>query len=306
MNRKLKRIVVAGGSGSLGRALIDELAAEGYAASVLSRSGKPVSGAVQSLSWLGEDLAWRTELDSALAVVNLCGESIRRRWTPEAKQSIADSRIVPTLELGHAIECAVDPPRVWVNGSAAGYYGDTGQEIVDEDAPAGAGWLAGLAKDWEAAALGTKLGATKLALARTGVVLERNEGYLPTLARLTRRGFGGVAGGGRQWISWIHISDWARAVRFLIEEELDGPFNLCAPEPAQQREMSQELVRRTGSLISPPAPAFLIRLGSPLMGVEPELVLGSTRAIPERLLEAGFEFEYGSLEAALDDLLPGE
>lgn len=303
MIRKTKRIVVAGGTGQIGRALIRLLAPLGYRFTVLSRSGRPMAGASQTVRWLDGSDDWKSALPGCLAVVNLCGSSIDRRWTDSAKSDLRESRLEPTRLLGAAIQGMEDPPLAWLQASATGIYGDTGQEEADESAPNGSGFLAELCREWEGEARRFERPDVPLAFLRTGVVLGRDDGYLPKMLRLTRRGLGGRAGAGRQWISWIHEEDEARAIAFVLDRGLAGVFNLAAPEPVQQRAMSGELVNRTSALIAPPAPEFVVRPFSRLLGTEPSLVLGSCRALPRRLTEEGFRFRYPSLRLALDDLL---
>lgn len=302
MVHKLKRVVIAGGSGSIGRHLVRALGNLGYTSVVLSRSGRSVPGSVKAVAWLGADDSWRDELSEAAAVVNLAGESIAQRWTPLARERIRSSRVDSTQALGMALG-ELDSPPYWVNASAIGFYGDAGETPCYETTPAGSGFLAETCEEWENAAKTTCPEGGKMAIARLGNVLERENGYLPQLAKLSKRGLFGRIGKGMQWISWIHIADLVEALTWMIETEAVGTFNLVSPGAIRQRELSALLAERVGALFSPPAPEPAVRLGAGLMGIDPSLILNSANVVPGELDRAGFQFRFPDIKSALTDLL---
>lgn len=302
MVHKLKRVVIAGGSGSVGRRLVLGLADRGYTSVVLSRAGKSVPGALKGVAWLGSDDTWRSELEPAVAVVNLAGENIAQRWTPEAQERIRSSRVDSTRAIGQAL-AQIDAPPYWINASAIGFYGDAGETPCYESSPPGVGFLAETCQAWEEAAKGTCPPHGKLAIARFGNVLDSEEGYLPRLAKLSKLGLFGRIGKGLQWISWIHIDDLVAALAWMIESEAVGTYNLVSPGAVRQREFSNLLAERVGAFFSPPAPEPLVRIGASFMGIDPTLILASANVIPGELNRAGFGFQFPEIKSALADLI---
>lgn len=302
MVRKLKRVVIAGGSGSIGGHLVRGLADLGYTSVILSRSGRTVPGAVRATKWLGDDRSWHSELESAVAVVNLSGESIAQRWTPGAKERIRSSRIESARAIGEAMR-GLEAPPYWLNASAIGYYGDAGETPCYESSPSGTGFLAETCRDWELAATDSCPSNGRLGIARLGNVLERDAGYLPQLAKLSKRGMFGKIGKGLQWISWIHVADLVNALTWMIEAQAVGTYNLVSPGAIRQRELSSLLAEKVGAFFNPPVPAGLVRLGASFMGIDASLVLDGANVVPGELARARFEFEFPAIQSALADLL---
>lgn len=300
------KILIAGGSGLIGRHLAADLVASGHEVVVLTR-GEPrlaEPGSARSERWDGNRVGpWIQELEGVRALVNLAGESIGAgRWDAARKRRILTSRMAPTAALIEGIRMRSDRPEVFVQASAVGLYGSRGDELLDEAATPGGGFLGRVAVEWEEASAAVEALGVRRVVARTGVVLARDGGALPVMARPFRLGAGGELGDGRQWMAWIHLADEIAALRFLIDRtESRGAFNLTAPEPTTNAELSRELARclRRPNLFRVPASALRLALGE-----MSELVLGSQRAIPRRLEEAGFRFRFGRLESALADLLP--
>ncbi len=300
------RILIAGGTGLIGRALCEELAAPGNDVIVLSRRPEAANGlpaGVRAERWDGRSTeGWQGLVDGAGAIVNLAGENIGAgRWTAERKRRIRASRLDASRAVVEACEAASRRPAVLVQASAVGYYGPRGDEPVAEDEPPGDDFLAGVCRDWEAASVRVEELGVRRALLRTGIVLSTRGGALPRLLLPFHLFAGGPLGGGRQGFPWIHVSDEARAIRFLIESErARGPFNLAAPDPPDNRGFCRALgrvLRRPSWL---PAPAFALRL---LLGEMSTLILDGQRAVPKRLLQEGFEFRFVDAEAALRNLL---
>jgi uncharacterized protein (TIGR01777 family) len=290
MNGTKRRVVVAGGTGLVGRALVRELGRWGYDVTVVSR--RPAG--TRLLDWVRTTTWDEPQVDGALAVVNLAGESIGGRWTDERKQRILESRVGTTRTLVDAIAAAAQPPDVFVCASGIDYAGDSGETLVDESVPAGDSFLARVCVAWEAEAARAPVRHVEL---RTPFVVARDAHALKLLARPFRLFAGGRLGSGRQWFPWIHIDDLVALVRRAIEdEEITGPLNAVAPDLRRQREFARELGRtlRRPSLVPAPAPALRL-----LLGEQADLLLHGQRAVPSVELD----YRYGDLRAALEEAL---
>ncbi|CAM5410178.1 TIGR01777 family oxidoreductase [Streptomyces fumanus] len=290
------RIAVAGASGLIGSALARSLAADGHEVVRLVRRAPREAGEVR---WDPE----RGRVDAAglagcAAVVNLAGAGIgNRRWTAAYKTRLRDSRINGTAALARAVAALDDPPRVFVNGSAIAYYGETGDRAVDERAPAGEGFLSELCVEWEAAAAPAREAGVRTVFARTGLVVARGGGAWGRLFPLFRAGLGGQLGNGRQYWSFIALHDEVAALRHLLDhEDLSGPVNLTAPHPLTNREITVAMGRvlHRPAPFAVPAPVLRAVLGE-LAGD----VLGSARILPTRLLESGFRFAFPEIDGAI-------
>jgi len=299
-----RKIVVAGGTGLIGSALVASLVERGDEVVVLSRSsGAAAPGAPRRVRWDGRTVGeWAGELEGADAVVNLCGAGMAdRRWTAARKRVLASSRLEPTGALVDAIASCSNPPRVLAQGSAVGFYGNRGDEALDERSGPGSGYLSELSLAWEEASAGVEAWGVRRVLLRTGIVLARDGGALPVMARPFRLGVGGPLGDGGQWMPWIHLDDEVGAILCLIDQPAaSGPYNLVAPDPVTNEALSRELARalRRPSLLR--APGFAMRLA---LGEMAEMVLGGQRLAPRRLLEVGYVFRFVELGAALADLM---
>lgn len=302
------RVVVAGGTGFIGRALCARMAEAGYEVVALSRSpgraGQVLGDRARIAEWDARNpTGWVQWVDGARAVVNLTGENIGSgRWNEEHKRRILESRVDAARAVVRAIERAHQKPSVLVQGSAVGYYGHRGDEPLNESSTPGAGFLAGVVRTVEEAAGSVRLLGVRLVLARTGVVLGRGGGMLARIMPLFRFFVGGPVGSGKQWVPWVHLGDEVGAIRFLVERgDLDGPFNLCAPDAVRMNEFCRAIGRGIGRPSWLPVPAFALRL---IFGdMADEVMLASTRVLPERLVEAGYEFRFPDLGIALDDVL---
>jgi uncharacterized protein (TIGR01777 family) len=301
-----KRIVIAGGSGFIGTALAKEFAGRGYEVIVLTRRSRVRRDGVREVVWDGEHPGdWIPFLDGAEAVVNLTGRSINCPHTPENLREIIASRVNSVNTIAAAIGQVKTPPRVWVQASAAGFYGDTKNNLCDENSPAGNDPLAGICRQWEKAFNSATAPQTRRVVLRIGFVLGRDGGALPVLARLTKLFLGGAAGNGRQFISWIHLADLVRMFVTAVENEnLSGTFNAVAPNAVTNAEFMRELRRALHRPWSPPASVFAVKIGSRLMGSEASLALVSQRCAPKNFLATGFEFQFSNLRAALENLYP--
>lgn len=296
------RVVIAGGSGFLGRGLAAALAAESAAdVVVLSRATASTSTGVRTVAWTpnGESGAWAREVDGADAVINLAGESIAgRRWSAAQKQRILDSRVLATRSLVDAVQHADRPPATLMSGSAVGYYGPRGAELLPESAGAGSDFLARVCVQWEAEAQRAAGRQTRVVLVRTGLVLDRDGGALPQMLLPFKLGLGGPLGSGRQYWPWIHRRDWIALVRWaLATPAVAGPINATAPGPVTNAEFTRALGRALRRPTVLPAPAFGLRI---LLGeMADALLLSGQRAVPTKAEQAGFEFEFQRVDDAL-------
>ncbi len=292
------RILVTGGTGFIGRPLCARLLAEGHQLTVLSRHPAGVASLIAPAVTAWDSLdQWQAE-DTFDAVINLAGlPIIDAAWTAARKQALWDSRVTLTRQLVAKIRNAVQPPAVFLSGSAIGYYGDCGDRAVDEADPAGQDYGATLCNAWEQAALEASSENTRVCLLRTGLVLHPSGGMLGRMSLPYRLGLGGAIGSGEQWMSWIHRDDHiAIMLRLLHTSTAAGIYNLTAPTPVNNRTFSHELARSFNRPDILTTPAWLLRL---ILGERAELLLTGQKVLPKRILELGYTFEYPELEAAL-------
>lgn len=303
----MKRVIVTGATGFIGKALCYRLAEEGYEVIALTRSlekGIKLFGNLAiAAKWDGKSAEnWLDFVDGALAIVNLAGENIGSgRWTPQKKQSILKSRLDAGLAVVEAVESVKKKPEVVIQASAIGCYGSRADDLIDENSSPGEGFLAGVAKEWELSTQKVESLDVRRVVIRSGVVLDRKGGAFLRLLKPFRFFAGGPLGSGRQWFSWIHLADELEAIIFLLKrEDLQGVFNLTAPEPLIQKDFARllgKVLRRPSWL---PVPGFMLRLF--LGEMAEEMLLVSQRVAPRRLLEAGFSFRYPQMELALREI----
>ncbi|OFW31258.1 MAG: TIGR01777 family protein [Acidobacteria bacterium RIFCSPLOWO2_12_FULL_65_11] len=296
-------IVIAGGTGFLGRPLATRLIAEGHDVVILTRGAAQPGGVARPrlVPWTpdGEVGPWAAEIDGAGAVINLAGVSIAgHRWTAAHKQRVLDSRVRATRSIVAAIRRASTPPSVFISGSAVGYYGPHADEIVTEATAAGADFLAGVCVQWEAAANLTANASTRLICLRTGLVLDKSGGALPQMLPPFRFGVGGPVGSGRQYWPWIHYDDWLALVLWIIDTPaVSGPLNATAPVPVPNADFARALGRALGRPALLPTPALALRL---LLGeMADALLLSGQRALPAKAERLGFSFRYPRIDDAL-------
>ena len=319
MTTRPLRIVLPGGSGQVGRMLARNFQECGHHVTVLTRG--PYTAPWQTVHWDGEQPGpWVETLEGADVCINLAGRSVNCRYHPENRWKIYASRIGTTRLLNRVIARLDQPPRVWLNASTATIYrheldrpmdeatGELGgHELISKRRRAPETWdfSIGVAKDWEAAFFETQTPRTRKVAMRSAIVLSPVAGStFATFLNLVRIGLGGTQGSGRQFVSWIHETDFARAVEFLIDrEDLDGPINIAAPHPLPNREFMETFRDAWGMPNGLPAPWPLLEIATFLLRTESELVLKSRRVIPRRLLEAGFEFQFSQWHEAVDDLI---
>ena len=235
------------------------------------------------------------------AILNLAGESVIGLWTSAKRRAIKESRVLGTRRIVEAIQSASEPPRVLVNSSGIGIYGDGGDQVTDEAAPHGSAYLAEVCEEWEAEALRAREAGARVVLLRTGMVLSPEGGALGAMLPIFRLGLGGNLGNGRQWVSWIHIEDEAElALAALLDEGFDGPVNATAPNPVRNADFTSALASKLHRPAFFSAPAFALRVAAGGFSAE---LLESRRIIPAAAAKAGFAFRFPAIEQALDDLL---
>jgi len=284
-------IIIAGGTGFLGQVLEHYLSSKMHTVKILTRNPRKENHVYWNAKDLGE---WTKTLEHSDVLINLTGKSVDCRYTEDNKKLIYDSRIESTYVLGLAINLCDHPPKMWFNSSTATIYKHSlDKEMSEEHGEIG--------NDFSNSIQNPK---TRKLILRTSIVLGKKGGALIPLKQLTRFGLGGRQASGQQKVSWIHELDFARAIEFLIEnEQLDGLFNLSVPKPTDNKTLMKHFRRVMNTPFGLSHPKWLIKFGAQLIGTEPELVLKSRNAIPERFLKSGFKFIHSDIEIALDDLL---
>lgn len=314
MDAGLRATVVIGGTGFIGRLLVQRLVERGQPVRIVSRHPDGATHAMRSQPWAAVAMAsnqlalcsydqLNTALDGAAAVVNLAGEDIAARpWTTSQKQRIRDSRVYSVRTMVNALRAADSPPAVLLQGSAVGYYGDAGDALLDETSPAGKGFLAETAQAWERESQDVPALGIRRVLVRTGVVLDTGGGVLGRMLPAFKYFLGGPLGNGRQWFPWIHREDEVRAMLYCLDTpDMHGPVNFVSPTPVTNREFCQTLARTLHRTCALPMPAAILRLA--LGEMARELLLASQRVVPARLQASGFAYAYPTLPQALQAIL---
>ncbi|MBU6213009.1 MAG: TIGR01777 family oxidoreductase [Actinomycetales bacterium] len=298
----MSTVIVSGASGLIGTALCASLEADGHTVTRLVRQGKVGPGRVlwnpRAADATGIPAG---TLEGVDAVVHLAGAGVGdKRWTDAYKREILESRTLSTQTVAAAVAATENKPPVLISASAIGFYGDTGDTAVDEDSPAGRGFLADVVVQWEGAADAAREAGVRVAHPRTGLVMSKWGGAWQRMLPLFKAGLGGKLGSGQQWWSWISLRDEVRALRFLIDSDLSGPVNLTAPNPATNAAVTAAMGRALKRPALLPAPAFALKAALGEFSVE---VLGSARVTPSRLERAGFTWLDPTIEDALRTLL---
>ena len=300
----MSRIVIPGGSGFLGQALASRLVGRGDEVVLLSRDeGQQVEG-TRIVVWDAESIGpWASELDGADAIVHLTGRRVDVRGTKRNIDELISSRVQPVRVVGEAIERCATPPRVWVQSSSLAVYGDGGDAVLDEHStPTGIGprEMVTVCLAWEGAFRQASAAVERTVLLRMGIGLGgRNDPATAKLAQLVRFGLGGRVGSGRQWVSWVGLDDLLAAMILAIDNDtMTGTYHLTSPNPVTNAEMMSTYRRLLGRRIGLPSPAWLARIGAPILGSSASLALTGRRIVPTRLLERGFTFEQPDFEPA--------
>lgn len=296
------KVLIAGGTGLIGGALSRKLVSDGHQVTVLTRGAGSLHAGVAAIHWDGRTRSgWDDQIGKVDAIVNLAGENIGSgRWTEKKKDAILRSRLDAGRILAETAADILNKDGLFIQASAVGYYGVSEGETFDEDSPPGSDYLAGVAVRWEDSSVRAEAAGFKRAVLRTGIVLDVHEGALARMLLPFRLFAGGPLGSGRQWMSWIHLADEVAAIQFLLEKRLDGKFNLTAPNPIRNADFGRAIGKAIHRPYWAPVPAFALRL---LLGEMSTLVLDGQKVLPARLLAAGFEFKYPSIDNSLADLL---
>lgn len=294
------RVAISGASGLIGSALTQSLQQDGHEVLAITRDAKGKANAVEWAAIQPGNAP--AELEGLDAVVHLAGEPIAQLWTKSTKEAITQSRVELTRRLSETLAGLERPPKVFLSGSAIGYYGDQGDTVLEESAPAGELFVSAVGKAWEESTKVAESAGLRTAHLRTGIVLSTRGGALKAMLPAFKFGVAGRLGDGQQWMSWIHLEDMVGAIRHCIDTpEVHGAVNMVAPNPETNAEYTKKLA---GVLKRPailPAPAFVLK--ALLDDLATNLLLASTRVTPKKLQESGFTFQYPELTEALKDLL---
>lgn len=300
-------VLLPGGAGYLGRVLARGLAAEGFLPVILSRGAQVDDGPVRYLRWDGERLDdWADEFEDARAVINLAGRTVNCRYNASNQAEIFQSRLASTRVVGEAVARCLNPPPVWLNASSATIYRDATDRPMDElTGEIGDGFSVEVCRRWEDEFDRAPTPATRKVALRMAMVFGPGKGgVFEAFHNIVRLGLGGTLGHGRQYVSWIHLDDFIRAVIRLIEDDsFVGPVNLAAPHPLPNREFMAIFRALCGQPIGLPATPWMLEIGAFFLRTETELLLKSRRVVPGKLLAAGFEFEFSEFETALAAIL---
>ncbi|CAN5657551.1 TIGR01777 family oxidoreductase [soil metagenome] len=290
----MRKVIIAGATGFIGRRLCELLCEDGWSVQRLVRSSPGTSDLLWDGATGGE---WEKGVDGSDAIINLSGAPITLPWNEMNRQLIRDSRVQSTEAIGRAITKAKSPPRVWINSSAVGYYGDRGDERLDESSDPGTGFLSEICTAWEEAIRRWDTPDTRTAWIRTGVALGSGGGAFEPLLKLAKAFIGGAAGTGRQWVPWISLDDLCRLYCFALRmESVQGPLNGNTPEPVRNSELMAKIRQAVGRPWAPPAPFFALKALGLLGGPDPSMLVASLRAIPKRPEEFGFEWKDRNLD----------
>jgi uncharacterized protein len=302
----MKKIIIAGGSGFLGKLLAEYFCEQNYKVIVLSRSEKKIASNLTFVKWDGENLGdWTEELEGAEALINLCGKSVDCRYTTKNKHVIYDTRLKSTAILGEAIGGCTHPPKTWINSSSATIYRYAEDHDMDEETgEQGTGFSVDVCQKWEKTFFDADTHSTRKVVLRIAIVLGKKGGALHPLKGQSKIGLGGRQGTGQQYFSWIHETDFINAVNYIIDHNnLTGVYNLAAPNLVKNNQFMSSLRKSLNVPFGIPLSKLVLEIGARIIQTETELILKSRRVVPLKLTKSGFKFQYPYLEEALNDLL---
>jgi uncharacterized protein (TIGR01777 family) len=302
---KINKLILAGGTGFLGQAIIDRYSKMGTEIIVLTRGTTKVKKNVRYIQWDGKTKGgWVKELDGADVLINLTGKSVDCRYTDKNKAEIISSRVNATKVLGEAINETAHPPKVWLNAASATIYRNAEDRAMDEfSGEVGEGFSVGVCQVWEKTFNEINNPQTRKIVMRISMVMGKGGGVLPVMTKLVKARLGGKMGSGNQFISWIHEEDFLNAMEHLIQHETSfGPYNFAAPTPLPNREFMRLMRKELNVTIGLPAAEWMLEIGAFFIKTETELILKSRRVVPTKLLNEGFLFKYPTVEVALKNL----
>jgi uncharacterized protein len=302
----MKKVVIAGGTGFLGKILSEHFAAQGWHVVILSRGNAfPLHQGIQVIHWDARSVGdWEQYLENTEVLINLCGRSVDCRYNEKNKRLIYASRLESTTALGTAIRNLNHPPKVWLNASSATIYRHSEDREMDEmSGELGSGFSVDVCQKWEKTFFDCATPHTRKIALRTALVLGKHGGVFPVYKSLVHKGLGGIQGNGKQFVSWLHARDFIDIISFIIRHpEMQGAVNVCAPEPVTNRKFMKSLRESLGIGFGLRTYTWMLKIGALLMGTEEELVLKSRRVVPGKLAKAGYRFEFSNIKAALEDL----
>lgn len=299
------KLIIAGGNGFLGKVLCNHFA-ETNDIIVLSRERSRVQDGIRYENWDAKNIGtWKSVLENADVLINMVGRTVDCRYNEKNKKEILDSRIDSTSVLGNAIRQCKNPPKLWINSASATIYRHAEDREMDEErGEIGSGFSVEICKAWEKWFFDFQLTSTRQVAVRTSIVLGKTGGAVKPLINLARLGLGGKQGNGNQFFSWIHEEDFARAIEFIIQHEnVTGPINVVSPKPIRNKDL-MKLIRK--SLRMPfglPMPKWMLEFGARIIRTETELILKSRNVIPGKLSGQGFQYNYGTIEKALEEII---
>ncbi|MGO4771063.1 TIGR01777 family oxidoreductase [Flavobacterium sp. W22_SRS_FK3] len=301
----MKKLIIAAGTGFLGQVLVNHFKNKFEEIVILTRGNSKTIDGIKYVNWNARTFSgWEKELENATVLINLAGKSVDCRYTKENKKNILLSRIESTKILNKAVLNCKNPPKHWLNSSTATIYRFSLDKQMDEiNGEIGNDFSINVALSWEKAFFKTETPNTLKTALRTSIVLGKNGGAFIPLKTLSKTGFGGKQGKGNQFVSWIHEEDFANAVDFIIQKEIIGFVNVVSPKPIPNSDFMKKLRKATRFPFGIPMNTFLLKIGSYIIRTEAELVLKSRNVIPKRLLENGFQFKFGNIDDAFQNLL---
>ncbi|MDQ1167601.1 TIGR01777 family oxidoreductase [Flavobacterium sp. SORGH_AS_0622] len=301
----MSKLIIAAGTGFLGQVLVNHFKNKFEEIVILTRGKSQITNGIKYVNWNAKTFSgWEKELENAAVLINLAGKSVDCRYTIENKKEILLSRIESTKILNKAVLNCQNPPKHWLNSSTSTIYRFSLDKQMDEvDGEIGNDFSINVALSWEKAFFKTETPKTVKTALRTSIVLGKEGGAFIPLKTLAKIGFGGKQGRGNQFISWIHEEDFANAVDFILQKKIDGIINIVSPKPIRNTDFMQKLRKAVGFPFGIPMSNFFLEIGSFLIRTETELVLKSRNVIPKRLLENGFQFKFGDIDEAFENLI---
>lgn len=301
----MKKLIIAAGTGFLGQVLVNHFESKFDQIVILTRAKSKEENGIKYVNWDARKLSgWETELENATVLINLAGKSVDCRYTKANKKEILLSRIESTKILNKAVLQCKNPPKHWLNSSTSTIYRfSLDKQMSEENGEIGNDFSMNVAQSWEKAFFKYETPQTLKTAMRTSIVLGKKGGAFIPLKTLAKTGLGGKQGKGSQYISWIHETDFAKAIEFIIQKEMIGVINIVSPTPITNADFMKKLRKAVGQFVGIPTPTFLLKIGSFIIRTETELVLKSRNVIPKKLTENGFKFEFASIDAAFKNLL---
>lgn len=302
---QLKKIILAGGTGFLGQAIIQKFNNLNSEIIVFTRGASHQEKNIRYINWDGKTIGnWASSLENADVLINLTGKSVNCRYNEKNMAEIISSRVNATKILGEAIKNTQNPPKVWLNCAAATIYRNSDDKAADEyTGEYGTGFSVDVCKLWEQSFNETDTPKTRKVALRISMVLGNGGGVMPVMTKLVKAGLGGSQGSGKQYMSWIHEEDFLNSIVWLIENEnTSGPYNITAPEPVTNKNFMHLMRKHLLKKIGLPATEWMVKIGAVLLQTEPELILKSRNVVPAKLLKEGFEFKFPTAEEAISNL----